>query len=259
VSGPSVASRWCTTPRPQPGARWRLLCLPHAGAGASAYFAWGAALQPAGIEVRAVQYPGRENRLADPLIASAPAMVAALADQWPALAGTEPWALFGHSMGALLGFELAAELARRGATNPPRHLFLSGRNPPPVPPRLPPLGPRSDADFLAGVAERYGSLPAALLADPEMRALLTPILRADFQLVDDYAGHATTQIDAPLTILGGTRDPFTSPGELADWRHHTRAACRVHLIEGGHFFHQQARGDVLRVIAAGLADDARLP
>lgn len=262
MSGTPGASRWFTTPRPQPGARWRLICLPHAGAGASTYFAWGSALQPAGIEVRAVQYPGRENRLGDPLISNAPAMVAALADHWPALAGTGACALYGHSMGALLGFELAVELARRGATNLPQHLFLSGRNPPPAPPKLPPLGPLPDAEFLAGVAQRYGNLPAALLADPEMRALLTPILRADFRLVDDYVGQPSVQIDAPLTILGGTQDPFTTAAELAEWRHHTRAACRVLHFDGDHFFPQKMRGDVVAVVVAALSPatrDARLP
>ena len=150
MSGVNPTSRWLVAPRPQPGARWRLVCLPHAGAGASTYFAWGAALQPAGIEVRSVQYPGRENRLAEPLIAEARAMVVALAEQWPALAGEGPCALFGHSMGALLGFELARELERRGTTNPPRHLFLSGRNPPPAPPKLPSLAALPDEAFLAG-------------------------------------------------------------------------------------------------------------
>ncbi len=247
------ATRWFVTPRPQPGARWRLLCLPHAGAGASTYFAWGAALQPAGIEVRAVQYPGRENRLAEPLISDAPAMVAALVDQWPVLAGDTPCALYGHSMGALLGFELACELARRGTPNQPRHLFLAARNPPPAPPKLPPLAALADFEFLAGVAQRYGNLPDELLADPEMRALITPILRSDFRLVDGYGWRATGPVTVPLTILGGSRDPFTSPEELAAWQQHTQATCRVHAIAGNHFFHQNARPSVLAIVLAELA------
>lgn len=252
MSGPAALSRWFTTPRPQPSARWRLVCLPHAGAGASTYFAWGAALAAAGVEVRAVQYPGRESRLGEPLIPSAPALVAALADQWPELAGDGPCALFGHSMGALLGYELALELARRGAAAPPRHLFLSGRNPPSSPPRTPSLRALPDHQFLAAVAARYGNLPPELLADAEMRALITPILRADFQLVDDYVGGAPGPIDVPLTIFGGTEDPFTSAAELGKWSGYTRGICRVQLIPGGHFFHQQARAQVIAVILAGL-------
>lgn len=254
MSTGAAVSRWFTTPRPQPGARWRLLCLPHAGAGASAYFPWGAALQPVGIEVRAVQYPGRESRLGEAPIRDALTLAAALADQWPALSGGGACALYGHSMGALLGFELALELARRGATNPPRHLFFGGRNPPHIGPKLPPIHGLPDREFLAAVAQRYGNLPAELLADAEMCALITPILRADFGLVDEYRwsgdrGTATV----PLTIFGGTQDPWTSATELAEWDRHTRAGTRVNLIAGDHFFHQKARGDVLAVVQAALA------
>jgi medium-chain acyl-[acyl-carrier-protein] hydrolase len=209
-----------------------------------------------------VQYPGRENRLAEPLISSASAMVAALADQWTELAGSGPCALFGHSMGALLGFELAAELARRGVAHRPQHLFLSGRNPLPVPPKLPPLGALPEKEFLDGVAQRYGNLPAALLADPEMRALLTPILRADFRIVEDYTWQPPALIDAPLTVLGGTQDPFTTPEELEDWRLHTRGACRVQHFDGDHFFPQKLRNEVIAVVIATLSPgsrDTRLP
>ncbi len=253
MSTDAPAPRWWTTPRPQPGARLRLICLPHAGAGASTYFQWGVALQPDGIEVRAVQYPGRENRLAEPALGDARAMVAALADQWPALSGGGPCALYGHSMGALLGFELALELARRGAPNPPRRLLLGGRNPPHTAPKLPPIHRLPDGELLAAVAQRYGNLPAELLADAEMRALLTPILRADFGLVDEYRWNGAGPAAAPLAVFGGTQDPWTTAAELAEWSRHTRGACRVQAITGDHFFHQKARGELLAFVRAELA------
>ncbi|ACB75242.1 Thioesterase [Opitutus terrae PB90-1] len=239
-------------PRPQPAARLRLVCLAHAGAGASTFFSWGAALQSAGIEVRAVQYPGRENRYGEPCLPQAPAMVQALADAWPEIA-PGPCALYGHSMGALLGFELARELARRGAANPPRHLFLAGHNAPHLPSRLPLLHTLPDGEFLPAVARHYGNLPAELIADREMAALLGPILRADFQLVNEYAWRDAGPVDAPLTVFGGTEDPWTSEPGLAAWSRHTRGRCQLHLFAGGHFFPQAHRTALLARLQATLA------
>ena len=240
-------------PRPQPGARLRLVCLPHAGAGASTFFSWGLALQPAGIEVRAVQYPGRENRFAEPCLTEAQAMVRALADAWPEIGGGGRCALYGHSMGALLGFELALELAQRGVAHPPQHLFLSGHNPPHVPSRLPTLHTLPDAEFLPAVARHYGNLPQELIADREMAALITPILRADFTLVDEYAWRRSGPTDTPLTILGGASDPWTSEAELAQWERHTRGKFVQQMFPGDHFFHQQRRAEVLGMVTAALA------
>jgi medium-chain acyl-[acyl-carrier-protein] hydrolase len=240
-------------PRPQPAARLRLICLPHAGAGASTFFTWGAALLPAGIEVRSVQYPGRENRLAEPCIADAGAMVRALADAWPEISAQGRCALYGHSMGALLGFELAEELARRGAANRPLHLFLSGHNPPHVPSRLPSIHTLPDGEFLPAVAQHYGNLPQELIADREMAALISPILRADFKLVDEYRWNGTGPTATPLTVLGGTNDPWTTEVELAEWARHTRGPFARHMFAGDHFFHQQNRGAVLALVQAALA------
>jgi medium-chain acyl-[acyl-carrier-protein] hydrolase len=249
-SGPQA---WVTIPRPQPAARLRLVCLPHAGAGASAFFPWGAALQPAGIEVRSVQYPGRENRLAETCLDEAGAMVGALADAWREISGGGRCALYGHSMGALLGFELAGELARRGVANPPQHLFLSGRNPPHVASRLPRLHPLPDGEFLPAVAQHYGNLPAELIADRELAALISPILRADFKLVDGYQWRATGPTMTPLSVLGGINDPWTTEAELAEWSRHTRGKFQRHMFPGDHFFHQQNRATVLALVQAELA------
>jgi medium-chain acyl-[acyl-carrier-protein] hydrolase len=231
----------------------RLVCLPHAGAGASTYFAWGAALQAAQIEVRPVQYPGRENRLAEPLVTSVAEMTHLLADAWPQLSEGGECAVFGHSMGALLAYELALELARRGTANLPGRLFLSGRNPPGTPPKLAPIHDLPDAEFLREIAGRYGSLPPAVLTDPELMALVTPVLRTDFRLVDEYRGNRHPPAAVPLTILAGTRDPWTTEAELEGWRACTTATCRVRWFEGYHFFHQKERAAVIAAVRSELA------
>lgn len=246
------AARWCLVPRPLPKARLRLICLPHAGAGASTYFGWGALLQPAGIEVRSVQYPGRENRLSEACLTDAETMTRAIADAWPELAGGGPCAIFGHSMGALLGFELALELARRGSTHQPVRLFVSGHNAPSVLSPLPTLHLLPDCEFLPAVSRHYGDLPAELTMSSEMAALITPILRADFQLVDRYRWRNGPQASAAISVLGGLQDPWTTRAGLEQWSHHTRGPFSCRLLPGNHFFHQQNRATVISVIESDL-------
>ena len=243
---------WFTIPKPNASARMRLVCLPHAGAGASSFFMWGAALAPHGIEVRVIQYPGRENRLSEPLIDAQGPMTRALAEIWPTVCAGKPTALFGHSMGALLGYELAVELAQRGGPAPV-HLFVSGRNPPHVPPKLPPIHDLPQAEFLEAVGARYGNLPKEVIADPEMASLIAPILRADFALVDTYRWTARPIPSMPLGVFGGTRDPWTSSDALAAWKDYTSGATTGRMIDGDHFFHQRSRNEVIAAVSSDLA------
>lgn len=252
MSSGAPASRWFMTPRPQPGARLRLVCLPHAGAGASTFFSWGVALQPKGIEVRSVQYPGRENRFAEPRIDDAYTMVNAIAAQWADISGGGACALYGHSMGTLLGFELAVELARRGVPNLPRRLFFSGHNPPHVASRLPTLHTLPDGEFLGAVAKNYGNMPPELINDPEIAALITPILRSDFKLVDEYRWRNTGPTALPVSVLGGTTDPWTTEAELREWDRHTTGGFSARMVPGDHFFHQQRRDEVLGYVVTDL-------
>jgi medium-chain acyl-[acyl-carrier-protein] hydrolase len=244
---------WFLVPQAHLEPRIRLICLPHAGAGASAYFSWGALLRPSGIEVAAVQYPGHESRISETPIADAAAVTAALADAWTELSADRPCAVFGHSMGALLAFELAAELSRRGARNPPRRLFLSGHNPPHAARRMPPIGGLPDDRFLSEIASRYGSLPESVLAHPEMMALLLPVLRADFRLLENYRPRSAAPVEVPFSVLGAVLDPWTSEPELSEWRRYSVGEFRLRMFAGGHFFPQKSRDEVLAAIRADLS------
>jgi medium-chain acyl-[acyl-carrier-protein] hydrolase len=156
-------------------------------------------------------------------------------------------------MGAMLGFELAVELARRKAAHPPQKLILSGCNPPHIPLRVPPLHQLPEPEMLALLQERYGNLPAELLADRSFLELITPVIRADFAVVANYVWRGSGPADRPLIVLGGTSDPETTPAELIQWDRHTRAGCRVQMFPGDHFFNQQRRDEVLALIKAELA------
>ncbi len=151
-------------------------------------------------------------------------------------------------MGSLLAFEVALALQRDETSRRPRHLFLSGYNPPHIPSRLPILHTLPDAELLPAVGAHYGALPAELMANRELSDLLTPVFRADFTVVDTYTWDNRGRVDLPITALGGRADPWTSEAELAEWQRHTTRDFRLDLFPGGHFFHQENLRSVLEIV-----------
>jgi surfactin synthase thioesterase subunit len=253
ASTTSRRNPWFLVPRPLVQPRYRLICFPHAGAGASLYLGWLDPLQKAGIELRSVQYPGRESRMTDPPISAAGPLVSALADIWPVLSGAKPTVLFGHSMGGLIVHELAVELARRKTGANLRRLVLSGRNPPTIPPKYERIFDLPDEQFIAAVAARHKRLPQEIFADAELAGLITTALRADFSILDTYAWSPAPPLDIPFTILGGKEDPWITESELAGWSSHTVRGCRIHMISGDHFFHQSSPAEVIAAIVRDLS------
>ncbi len=230
--------------------RLRLICFAHAGAGASTYHSWAAPFAELGIEVRSAQYPGRENRWGEPLLGSVDAMAEHFLARWPDLAGSDdlPVVVYGHSMGVLIAYEMASRLSP--GMKPVRHLVLGARNPPHVPSPLAPIHHLPDDAVITQVAERYQNLPAEILADPGMRALIIPVLKADFELVDAYriTRPENPPLHIPLTIVEGIDDPFTETERLSEWAGYTRAACGFRRVAGGHFFHRDAVGPMVSLI-----------
>jgi medium-chain acyl-[acyl-carrier-protein] hydrolase len=209
----------------------RLLCLPHAGAGASTYRAWGAGL-PAGITACPVQPPGREGRLWHPPYRHVTPMVADLATELRELLDS-PYAIFGHSMGALVAFELAREFRRRGWPAP-AHLFVAGRHAPQQPFTLTELRDIGTEDLTRLLGE-LGGTPPALLADPELLESIAPLLRADFSVNETYRYTEEPPLDVPITAFAATADPRATPAQLAAWRAQTSRGFATHLLPGGHF------------------------
>ncbi len=244
--------RWIRCQRP--GAAVRLFCLPYAGGGATVYRTWGASL-PATISVCPIQLPGREDRLADaPFTELRPLVDALAAAIVPSL--DRPFALFGHSMGALIAYELARELHRQAGVLPLR-LFVSGRVAPHLPPYLPPIHHLPDEAFLAELQRRYGGIPALLWQEAELRELLLPQLRADLTLVETYAHAASPPLPCALTAFGGTDDKHVGRTSLAAWRDHVRDEISVQMFEGGHFYLNHSQRPLLQAIAAALGESLR--
>ncbi|HOA25295.1 MAG TPA: alpha/beta fold hydrolase [Aggregatilineales bacterium] len=235
------------TPRANGAARLRLFCLPHAGGGASTYHTW-AGLLPPDVEVCAVQLPGRETRISEPPMTDLPSLVEALAGALlPCL--DRPFALFGHSMGALLGFELARVLEAQGLRA--ERLFVSAHRAPHLPDRDEPISTLPEPDFLNEI-RRLNGTPPEVLADDELRALVLPVLRADFAMIEAYTYREGEPLSSPITALGGLADGSVTREELEAWGAHTRAGFVVRMFPGDHFYIQSARPLLMQIIAREL-------
>lgn len=233
-----------------PSALPRLLCLPYAGGRGDGYHRWASGLAGT-LEVWAADLPGRHRRASEPadsdpdtVIAELTAAAAALADR--------PLAIFGHSLGALLGFEVAAALERRGTGV--AALVVSGSAAPQVRAARQPITPVSDAELVARLL-RWGGTPRELLADREFRDLVLPPLRADLTLCDRYRYRGTT-LRAPITALAGADDETAPAAEVALWQHCTVAWRGLRVLPGGHFFIAGGLGTLLNIVAAAVATEA---
>lgn len=227
--------------------RLRLVCFPYAGGGAWTFRGWPGV--PADGEAWAVELPGHGARIAEPPVGDLEALVAPLARAIAPLADA-PLALFGHSMGALLAFETARRL-RAEAGVEPVHLFVAGREAPQLPEARPPAHGLPDEELVAVLRDLDGT-PSEVLEDAGMMALMLPVVRADFRLVETYRYRAEAPLGCPITAIGGADDARVRPAMLAPWREHTRAAFALHLVDGGHFFLPRAAPLVSRALEDAL-------
>lgn len=212
-----------------PGAL-RLLCLPHAGGSASFYFPVSKALSPA-VDVLAAQYPGRQDRLAETPAESVQELAQGVFRALDEDDGT-PLALFGHSMGALVGFELARLLESAG--RPPAVVFLSGRRGPSVH-RTETVHQGGDARLIEEVVKLDGT-DAALFQDKELLEMILPALRADYRAVETYRRAPGPRLSCPFVVLTGDADPRVTPEEARRWDEETDGPFELHVYPGGHFY-----------------------
>lgn len=244
--------RWLLALRGAGPLRHRLFCFPYAGAGATVYRRL-ARLVPPGLEICAVQLPGREERLTETAFVRLDAIVSALVREIQPLTAA-PFAFFGHSMGALIAFELARELRRQGLAMP-QHLFVSGRRPPHLPGRSRPLHALPSAELRRELRELQG-MPAEVLDNVELMALVEPILRADFEVCETYAYAAGEPLDVPLSVFGGTSDPEAPADELEGWRRHSARFAGVRLLPGHHFYLHDEWDALMRAMRDALSSEA---
>ncbi|MFI6093678.1 thioesterase II family protein [Streptomyces sp. NPDC051218] len=212
--------------------RHRLICFPHAGAGAGAYAEW-AALTPPEIELAAVQLPGRQNRIAeDPVTAVGPLVKVLTQALRPVMDGS--FSFFGHSGGAVLAFEVARALHAKGGPRPSR-LFLSAQPAPGTPGRVKQLHDLTDEELIGEVVD-LGGIEAEIAEDEDVMDALLPTLRADFDLWEHHQVVPGPRLKTPITVLSGASDPRAPQDTLAGWREQTDGAFDIRLYPGGHFY-----------------------
>lgn len=243
---------WLFAHSPRPAARQRLLCLPFAGGGASAYRDWQREL-PLAIELCAVQLPGRETRIADPPIPRVHELVPHLVDLVARLAD-RPYAIFGHSMGALITFELARAIRRRGLRMP-THLFVSAHVAPDRR-RNQRIRHSLPDDELKAELRALGGTPEMVLENQELWQLLWPAIRADFALCETYAYAPEPPLSCPIVALGGLSDDTVPEPDLEAWSEHTTARFQRRMFPGRHFYLFEHRAQVARLVAAELLAEA---
>ncbi|HYG11003.1 MAG TPA: alpha/beta fold hydrolase [Pyrinomonadaceae bacterium] len=244
----SSSASWFARPKPNAHAKLRLFCFPFAGGGALIYRTWPFTLPPE-IEVFAAQLPGRSNRLKETPYTDLTALTDAVAENiLPYL--DRPFAFFGHSMGAMISFELARNLRRRGSPQPV-HLLVSGRRAPQLGDSQRPMHDLPEPEFI----EELGSLdgtPPEVLAHPELMRLMIPLLRADFSVVETYRYEPDAPLDCRITALGGLQDAHVTRPQLEAWQEQTTASCNVRMLPGNHFFLQTEQPLLLRLVTREL-------
>ncbi|TDC90509.1 alpha/beta fold hydrolase [Actinomadura sp. 7K507] len=238
---------WFRCPENRPWASMRLFCLPHAGGSAVFYRPWAKEISPA-VEVHAVQYPGRADRMADAMVTDAHQLARLVAGAMAPLMD-RPAALFGHSMGAVLAYEVARLLQERGSA--PVHVFASGARPPHD--RGDDRVAGKDDDGLVAEMVKLGGSDAEALQDPELRELVLPYVRNDFRLIEDYAHRpAGPRLTVPITAIVGDGDPHVSAERAAGWADVTDGRFALRVLPGDHFYLTEQQPDVIAEILRTL-------
>jgi pyochelin biosynthetic protein PchC len=251
MTNTTVGGAWIRRLHPAADSRARLLCLAHAGGSASFYHSMSASLTPE-VDVLVVQYPGRQDRHAEPNLTSIAELtdgIAAAMEPW----ADQPLAVFGHSMGAVVGYELALRLS--GTGTPIVRLFASGRRAPSRY-RDEQVHRRDDAGILAELLALSGTDPS-LLAEPDLRAQILASVRGDYQAIETYRHEPDRILHCPITVLAGDRDPKVTHDEARDWGVHTTAPVDLRTFPGGHFYLVEHRSAVTDLVAAQLLGSRR--
>jgi surfactin synthase thioesterase subunit len=242
-------NNWIHVAHPAESPRLRLFCFAHAGGGAALFRTWHEEL-PATVEVCGIQLPGRESRWKERPI---PDVRQVLDQLVPVLQSRldVPFVLYGHSMGAMLAFEMACELRRRRLPGP-QALLVSGRQAPHLSAVRSGIATLSDAEFLDQICRRYQGIPEAVLGEPELLRFFLPVLRADFTLIESYRYTKEPPLTCPLSVYQGRDDQTVSFDQVAAWRCLTSGDFKLELLPGGHFFVQTDKVPLLRRVSREL-------
>jgi pyochelin biosynthetic protein PchC len=242
-------SSWLRRFHPAPEDAPQLLWFPHAGGSASSYFSFSAELSSS-LEMIVVQYPGRADRRREPVIENLVGLAEQIVGQVRTLPGDRPLAIFGHSMGAAVAFEVARRLDPS-----PVAFFASGRRAPSRV-RQENVHRLSDEEFLTEV-RRLDGTDTRLLDNPRLLKAILPMLRGDYIAIGDYRYRPGPPLSCPVTVLTGDADPLTTVDEASCWREHTTGEFGMQVFPGGHFFINEHRAEIAAIVLDRLTPSRR--
>lgn len=231
----------------------KLFCLPYAGGSSGIYAKWSRRLDNV-VEIIPVELSGRGRRFSEPLYNS---LDEAVEDIYKIIekriVSSERYAIFGHSLGGLIAYELAQRIRLEGKPQPV-HIFFSGTRPPHIKSDTDNTYALSDEEFKNKLTE-LGGTPEEILGNQELLDVFLPILRADFKINDtyEYTGNKE-QLNCGFSVLGGITDNIKQE-ELAEWRDHTTGRCDIFMLDGGHFFINSHTDEVIRIVENCLEEE----
>jgi len=233
-----MKNRWLVCPQSNSNATARLFLFPYAGGAPSSFAKWTTEF-PSNIDVCIIHYPGRGSRFNESLIKDSFVLVEEIANAiQPEL--DKPFFFFGHSFGAVLAFEVARRISPQ-----PQILFVSACGAPHVPNPNRPIHTLSDSEFIKSLQE-FNGLPAEAVNNAELMELLLPVLRADFEAVENYQYTSSEhRLDCPIVAFGGADDSHVDRTRLDAWEYHTNDSFKSKIFQGDHFFITTARQSVI--------------
>lgn len=245
---PQADNLWVKPRQPDSRVNVRLFCFPYSGAGASIYYKWADVL-PSIVSVYPVQLPGRETRIAEsPFTQLEPLIMAAANALLPHLG--QKFAFFGHSMGALVAYELTRFLQQHLNLSPV-HVFVSGFGAPHLPSQHSPIHHLPTPDFVQELRKLKGT-PEEVFQHRELRDLVLPILRSDFAVCETYRYRPAEPLPCPISAFGGLEDAEVPRSRLEAWREQTNREFKLRMFPGDHFYLNHSRLMLLRAVAAEL-------
>lgn len=238
---------WIVCFKTNPGARIRLFCFPYGGGGANVFRLWPSLLPPE-VELSAIQMPGRENRFMEAPLTRLEPLVETLAEVMQQVLD-KPFAFFGHSLGAIVSFELARLLRRKSGTQP-AGLFVSGCGAPHRH-RHQNIHQLPEPEFIEAV-KKYNGISEEILQSEELMQLILPCLYGDFTIFETYQYTHQPPLDCPITACGGLEDDNVTPEELAAWKEQTVNQFDLHMFPGDHFFVNSAYQSLLGTLSVKI-------
>lgn len=242
-------SPWFLIPKPNKKADLRLFCFTYAGGNAEVYHGWTDYL-PENVEMIAIQYPGRMKRVNEKPFTRMTELVKSIAEEIKPYIN-KPFAFMGHSMGALIAYELARHNRNMGYPMP-RHLFLAARKAPHIQNVHPHIHKMSTEECIS-IIRSYDAVPEAVINNKELFALILPVIKGDFEMIETWE-YEEDSLETPITAFGGINDTLANRQDMEAWKRFTTSDFKTYIFPEKHFFihNEEVKKTMIAIISKTL-------